>query len=65
MTDISITAIVDAANKAGAVIDGLRAHVSTLKPQRVRLIALCDQLIAGTITTADAQIAIDKERLIT
>ncbi len=65
MTDATIIAVIDNANKADAVISGQRAHVAILKPQRVRLIALCDALIAGTITTAAAQIAVDKERLIT
>ncbi len=64
MTIAAVAIVLDSVHKLGVVVDGMQEHIAVLKPQRVRLIALCDQLIAGTITKANAKIALDKERLI-
>ncbi len=64
MAEQVIVDIIDAANKAGVVMVGLRTHVAVLKPQRVRLLALCQALIDGTVSKAEAQAAVEHETLI-
>ncbi len=63
--DATIVAVIDNAKKADMVIQGLRAHVAILKPQRLRLLDLCQALIDGEISKTEAQAAVEHETLIT
>ncbi len=64
MTEQVIVDIIDAANKAGVVMTGLRTHIAILKPQRVRLLDLFQAFIDGEISTAEARAAVARETLI-